>query len=161
MHELEAPDSVRGLWKPGGPVALDGTVTTLGRAFPPFQPDRKLKDGETVEWGGRRLVFRSAPGHTPGTMMIEFPLRGADGKTYRVGLLGGIAPGKPEFTATCRRLRHLEIDVVLGAHPSQNDTLAKAEKLAAHPAKNPFVNPEEWRSFLDKMIARAAGKNLP
>ncbi len=150
----DAADTESGAWKPGKRVELDGTIGTLSRAFPPFKTDRPLRDGEVVEWGGRKLTFRRAPGHTPGTLMIEFPLQSKDGKTYRGGMLGGMSPGRPEFTATCKKLRELDIEVWLGAHPEQNKTPAKADKLKDGKDPNPFIDQDGWKKFLDMMIAR-------
>ncbi len=150
----DAAGTEAGVWKPGKPVDLDGTIGTLSRAFPSFKTDRPLRDGEVVEWGGRKLTFRRAPGHTPGTLMIEFPLESKDGKTYRAGLLGGLSPGRPEFTVTCKKLRELNVAVWLGAHPEQNKTLAKADQLKDGKGPNPFVDPDGWKDFLDRMIAR-------
>ena len=48
------------------------------------------------------------------------------------------------------RLHGLEVDVVLGNHPSQNATFAKQ---AEHTAENnPFIDPTEWDRFLDYRI---------
>jgi len=157
LGEKDAPETIKGVCTPGRLMPLDGTIATLSPAFPPFKTDRLLKDGETVVWGGRKLTFRNAPGHTPGTLMIEFPLKDKDGKAYRAGMLGGLAPGRAEFTATSKRLRELEIEVWLGAHPNQHNTLAKAEKLKAGTGPNPFIDPSGWKDFLEKMIARGEG----
>lgn len=149
----DAAGTEAGIWQPGKLVELDGTIDTLGRAFPPFKTDRLLRDGEVVEWGGRKMTFHRAPGHTPGTLMIEFPLQGKDGKTYRAGMLGGLGR-TPEFTATCKKLREVPVDVWLGAHPDQNRTLEKAAKLKDGKGPNTFIDPEGWKQFLDKAIGR-------
>ena len=154
MSAEEAPAAQSGIWQPGMVVELDGTIDTLSRAFPSFKTDRVLQDGETAEWGGRELTFHRAPGHTAGTLMIVFAIRGMDGKIYQAGILGGLAPGRPEFTATCRRLRKMDIEVWLGAHPNQNRTLEKAGQLNADTSQNPFIDPQGWKDALAKMSAR-------
>jgi glyoxylase-like metal-dependent hydrolase (beta-lactamase superfamily II) len=68
MQLADAASTELGACQDGRIVELDGTIARLAEAFPPFQTDRSLRDGEVVEWGGRQLTFHQAPGHTPGTL---------------------------------------------------------------------------------------------
>jgi alpha/beta superfamily hydrolase len=39
-------------------------------------------------------------------------------------------------------------DIVLGNHPFQNNTLGKRQQMIEKSQTNPFIDPDEWRSFL-------------
>jgi len=159
LHELDAPLVLYGAkWSKGHKIKLDGTVTTLSSAFPPFHTDRLLTDQEVVEWGGRVFTFHQAPDHTPGTLAIEFPLRDENGRQLRAILLGGLKPGSTVFADSCKRLKSIDAQVWLGSHPFQNDTLAKREHLLAGKRPNPFIDPNGWQGFLGRMINQASGE---
>jgi metallo-beta-lactamase class B len=95
------------------------------------------------------------PGHTKGTMTCTFDVL-MDGERHTAVLWGG--PGlhtfKPDqaddWTRSFAYLQTLQADVPLGAHPFINDTLPKYEKLKAGAKPNPFIDPDGWRTFLEK-----------
>ncbi|PQO44166.1 alpha/beta hydrolase-fold protein [Blastopirellula marina] len=136
-----------------------GTVVNLrqvqaARAYPPFQPDRLIEDEETLEWGGRKFTFRSTPLATLGTVSIEFPLKSPTGETLKAGLVGGIAPRVGDPAITSRRLKEMSgIQVWLAVHPNQNRTLEKGELLQNGATANPFVDPQGWRGFIERLTA--------
>ncbi|MBI3880864.1 MAG: alpha/beta fold hydrolase [Verrucomicrobia bacterium] len=155
LHEADAAATESGAWQPGKPVALDGTLATISVAFPPFKTDRRLRDGETVEWGGRKFTFHLAAGHTPGTLFIEFPLRDkSSGKITIAGMLGGVRAGAA-FAPTAARLRAVDVQLWLGAHPNQNKTFDKQRLLRERAQPNPFIDPVGWQEFLKRMSGRA------
>lgn len=155
LHEAEVSAAQAGAWRPGRLVPLDGSVDALSMAFPPFKPDRVLHDGDVITWGGQTFTFRSAPGHTDGTLFIEFPVRNpATGKTITAGLLGGIGRG-PAFRKTLGQLAQINVDLWLGAHPDQNKTFEKQRRLGDSAKKNPFIDPEGWKAFIERMAKRA------
>jgi len=157
LHEMDAPATSKGRCKAGAKIELDGTLPTLAAAFPPFKVDRLLTDGETIQWGGRTLTFHRAPGHTRGTLFIEFPLKDKGGRVLQAGYLGGLAPGREEFTETAKRLLAKKVDLWIASHPSQNGTLDKGRRLLAGEEGNPFVDPGGWQNFLQRML-RAGDK---
>ena len=137
----------------------------------PFDCDRLLEDGEVVNLGDTRVLCRLAPGHTEGTMAFFFESGG-----LRLAMHGGVGLNSmaagflearalprdlPErFRAGLHALKAEPVDIVLGNHPDQNDTEAKAERLRRGDARA-FVDPGEWTRFLencevrlDEMLAR-------
>ena len=159
LHEQDAPLVLSGAkWSEGHKIKLDGTVGTLSSAFPPFHTDRLLTDQEVVEWGGRVFTFHQAPDHTPGTLAIEFPLHDENGRQLRAVILGGLKPGSKVFADSCKRLKNIDAQVWLGSHPFQNDTLAKRKQLLTGTKPNPFIDPNGWQGFLDRMINLATGE---
>jgi metallo-beta-lactamase class B len=152
LHELDVQEALSADCVDGEMVDL--SKTRLYRAYPPFKPDRLIKSGETIEWGGRTLVFHHTPISTPGTMTLEIPLRGPSGTIFRAALVGGVADRTGGMANSLAVLRGLEdIDVWLAVHPSQNNTLEKGRRLAAGERPNPFIDPQGWSLFLDKLAS--------
>ncbi len=130
-----------------------------------FPHDIIVDDGDTLELGNTKLTFWITPGHAEGVLTIYFDTV-EDGKTYHVIQLGGATVvtmhsehckkyGIPlsvrqEAVESMDRLRamNLPVDVVLGNHPNQNNTLGKLQKMLENPGTNPFIDPEEWDAFL-------------
>ena len=54
---------------------------------------------------------------------------------------------REDFIAGAQRLMDEHVDIVLGNHPQQNDIAGKTVRMNG--AVNPFVDPSEWRRFLD------------
>ena len=129
-----------------------------------FVPDVLLKDGDVVSLGDTRIDILETPGHTPGTISFFFDVA-YGGRTYRAGMHGGVGLNgltvdhmqKYGYSYECReqflqgleRLKNERVDIFIGNHTWNNDTLGKAEVLAAGGA-NPFINPLEWGLFLEK-----------
>jgi metallo-beta-lactamase class B len=146
LHELDAPAAL------AAGAERDLTRGPTGTDYPPFNTDRALKDGETIEWGGRQLAFYHTPISSPGAITIEIPLRDPSGKTLRAAMVGGQAPRMPNIAASVQRLKTHDIQVWLAVHPSQNHTLEKAQRLRAGATPNPFIDPQGWNNFLDRIV---------
>ena len=131
-------------------------------AFPPAKVDRALKDGDEVKLGGVTLTARWTPGHTKGCTTWTFDAVDR-GKPYHVVVLGGLTilpgtrlTGKPsyptiesDYARTFEVLKHLPVDIFLGAHPSYYGGAKKAEERRAHPdAGNPFVDRDGFETFV-------------
>jgi metallo-beta-lactamase class B len=131
-------------------------------AFPPAKVDRALKDGDQVRLGNVTLTARWTPGHTKGCTTWTFDVQD-HGKSYHAVVLGGLTilpgtrlTGKPsyptiesDYERTYEVLKHLPVDIFLGAHPSYYGGAKKAEERRAHPdAPNPFVDPEGFKAFV-------------
>jgi len=127
-----------------------------------FETDVAVRPGDVLQFGNIKVDCYSAAGHTPGTMAYVFHLPCG----LKAAMHGGIGLNTVNAEYTKRynlgnswrdayresmvRLHGLEVDVVLGNHPSQNATFAKqAEHTADH---NPFIDPTEWDRFLDYRI---------
>jgi len=129
--------------------------------FPAAQPDRLIRSGETVAVGGNTLVAHITPGHTKGCTSWTMNVR-EGGREYAVLFdCSTTVPGHqlvnnaayPEivadYQASFRTLRALPCDVLLAPHSGFFDLPGKRERLRAGVA-NPFVNPAECRSFLER-----------
>lgn len=127
-----------------------------------FQPDILVNDGDTLTLGTTTLKFLLTPGHAEGVVTILFDTQEA-GKTYHLALFGGATTVTMytrhlkcygiresiwnDFIESLDRLQAFPVDVVLGNHPRQNDTLGKLSRLLAG-EPNPFIDNTEWQTFL-------------
>ncbi|MBQ7566413.1 MAG: MBL fold metallo-hydrolase [Oscillospiraceae bacterium] len=129
--------------------------------------DRELADGETVRFGGTEVMFRLVPGHMDGCVAAFFDAHGELG-VKRCGWYGGFGFNTLEKnyllelgdTSFSRRAIYLEslakvrdehVDIFLGNHPHNNDTLGRMRRMLEHPdAPNPFLDPDAWGAYLDK-----------
>lgn len=137
-----------------------------GKHSPIFTPDKTLKDGEKLTLGNTTIECVLTPGHSPGVMSFFFQIQDGE-KTWNVGYFGGAgfntlykealkADGRPqsareEFLASLAKVRDRKVDIVLGNHPRQNETLKKRSQMLDNPQVNPFIDPEEWHNFCDTM----------
>ncbi|MGI8744117.1 MAG: subclass B3 metallo-beta-lactamase [Bryobacteraceae bacterium] len=128
----------------------------------PCKVDRVLHDGETVPLGGTTLTARKTPGHTRGcTTWTTAVLQ--NGQKLNVVIVGGTGVNTgyklvdnakypniaSDYAHTFEVLRFLPCDVFLGAHPSYYDGTAKAQRLKAGAAPNPFIDPAGYTRYVD------------
>ena len=129
-------------------------------------PDIELEDGDELTLGNTTIKCLLTPGHSPGVMSFFFDTVD-NGTTYHVGYFGGVgfntlykkkleADGLPlsnreQFLESLHRVRDIPVDIVLGNHPRQNETLKKREQMLANPETNPFIDPTEWKRFSDTL----------
>ena len=132
--------------------------------FRPFRPDLLLEDGDTLTLGNTVVRCVATPGHTDGTMSYFFNVTDGE-KTYRAAMHGGVGMNSMEsaflkergLSSDCRRkflegLAKVEgetVDIVLGNHVGQNDTVGKLNRLDTE-EQNPFMDPTEWKRFIEK-----------
>ena len=154
----------------------DGTVNLtwakeLGSEyFEAFTPDVLLSDGDTISLGNTTIKCLSTPGHTPGTMSFFFDVYDGE-KTYKCAMHGGVGLNsmKKDFlskyglSTDCRldfingleKVRDLPVDIFIGNHVGNNKTEEKAAILQSDPnGKNPFIDPNEWRLFIDSCLEK-------
>jgi len=130
--------------------------------FPPTHPDRTISDGDIVTVGDTILTAHLTPGHTKGcttwtTDAVE------NGHRYHVVFLCSVsAPGyklvnNPNYPNVVDDYRHtftylktLPCDVFLGAHASFFRMQEKRAAEKADPTRNPFIDPQEFRQFVDR-----------
>lgn len=159
-------------------VKLTGATTYLGHLdlprargeagihpIIPFEPDVLLHDGDTVTLGNTTVEIRETPGHTPGTISFFFNV--TDGtRTLRAGMHGGVGlntlnseylikAGEPftrrdQYFASLEKLRAEHVDIHVGNHVGNNDTIGKLKALEEGAAENPFIDESAWGRFLDK-----------
>ena len=134
----------------------------LGYSFDEaFEPDVLLREGDTIALGDTEILCRTAPGHTPGTMAFFWNV--TDGtSTLRAGMHGGVGMNsmsasylaqngldeswRAPFVPAIERLLDEHVDIHVGNHVKDNDTLCKAKAVSG--GHNPFIDPAEWRNFL-------------
>ena len=129
-----------------------------------FEPDVIMQDGDVIELGSTKIKIVATPGHTPGTVSFLFDVC-EDGQTYKVAMHGGVGTNsmmddflqKYQLSTDCRqhflegieRLKKEHVDIFIGNHVWNNDTLGKYERLVAG-EKDAFVDCHEWQVFLEK-----------
>jgi len=142
-------------------------------------PDEKIEDGQVIRLGNTSVRCVLTPGHTFGTMTYFFDAVDENGKKLHVGYMGGCGfltvykkyceiMGLPQnklekMGESIRRIYDEPVDITLGNHPSQNNTIEKREWMLSHPGENPFINPGTWHIFLDtlekyRVILQNSGK---
>lgn len=137
-----------------------------------FTPDQTLEDGEVLTLGNTSIRCELTPGHSPGVMSFFFDTV-ENGQTYHLGYFGGagfntlykeklIADNLPlsmreTFLESLAKVRNHPVDIVLGNHPRQNETLEKRKKMLEHPETNPFIDPSEWTRFCDTLTEEFKG----
>lgn len=131
--------------------------------FPPVPVHRELRDGDRVELGGTTLYAHKTAGHTPGCTTWTMEVEEA-GERYDVVFVCSTSalaehrfvdnPHHPgiagAFEATFERLRSLPVDVFLASHGSFFGLEDKRARLATGAGGTVFVDPEGYRSFLDR-----------
>ena len=129
-----------------------------------FAVDTLLHDGERIRLGATEIECVHIPGHTPGSMSYFFGISDG-GRDYTVGIHGG--PGlntltdeyltkyglsvetRGHYMASLERLKARDADIFIGAHPGQNDTLGKRQRMSE--TENPFIDPAAWPAFLREL----------
>ena len=127
-----------------------------------FDADYIMNDGDVISLGNTQIKILSTPGHTPGTVSLFFETE-ESGKKYTVGMHGGVGTNsmsiewldKYGLSHDCRqrfldgieRLKKIKVDVFLGNHCWNNDTLEKHKRSLVE-KENPFIDPEGWINFL-------------
>lgn len=149
---------------------LSGAKTLIGEADAPyleekgyFTPDILVKDGDVLKLGNTEITFMHTPGHTKGTLSFFFDIE-EGGKTYRAGMFGGAGANaltntfstyyvgaRRDYFASIEKLRGEKVEIMIGNHTWNNDTLGKGELLRKGCMENPFIDKEcgEWNRFLD------------
>ena len=130
----------------------------------PFVPDVLLSDGDVITLGNTSIRCVSSPGHTDGVMSFFFDVTDGE-RTLRAGMHGGVGlvsltkeflarnalpfENRDKYFASLEKLKDEHVDIVLGNHVGQNDTVGKLKK-AEEGGENPFIDPTEWGRFLEK-----------
>jgi metallo-beta-lactamase class B len=132
--------------------------------FTPAREDLALGDGEILTLGDTTLTFHLTPGHTDGSLSVEFPARDGE-RTWRALTYGGVGinfsdPEKLKtYSDSVRRIMARgPFDVNLTNHPGMAWVFPLARDLAARqPGEpHPFVDPAAMAAFLKQRLAAAA-----
>jgi metallo-beta-lactamase class B len=129
--------------------------------YPPVKPDALLHDGEKVSLGGTTLTAVFTPGHTKGSTSWTTTIRDG-GRDYHVVFVSSLStpdyqlvdnPKYPtivsDLQASFAKLRALPCDIFLSQHGSQFDLTRRIQQRTADPSRNPFIDPEGYRRFVD------------
>jgi len=149
--------------------------------YPPVAVDRKLAHGDTVELGGISLLAHVTPGHTRGCTSWEFEI--ADrGQRQRVVAVCSLTilpaarllrdptyPGIAEdYSRSIAILEAIPADIFLASHGSFFGLEAKRKRLSTsrqvtdeqslptETTRNPFVDPEGYRRYLERAKSKLA-----
>ncbi len=131
-----------------------------------FIPDVLFHDGDRLRLGNTEILCVHTPGHTEGTYSFFFDAVGDLGR-MRCGMFGGAGFNSMEldfldrygishdcradFIRSVRRLKRESVDIFLGNHVGNNDTLGKFAKMR-ETGTNPFLHTNgEWMSFLNRL----------
>lgn len=155
--------------------AMDAEVTPLEhngqgtfyrgnrRLFESVRVDHVLHDGGIVSLGGITLTAHLTAGHTPGC--TTWTMKTTEGGiTYDVVFMCQLSlmddqplTHNPIYPRIAQDYRHafavlgrMPCDVFLAEHGYMFDLKDKVARLAAHPAKNPFIDPAGYRQFVEQ-----------
>ena len=132
--------------------------------FPPVHVDRVIHDGDTVSLGGTTLTAHLMPGHTPGNTTWTMTVTDGE-KNYNVVFLGTVVvlpntdlrgtPAYPNIGAdwakTMKDLPTVPCDVFLATNGSFFDMEKKHDELMKNPSQNPFIDPEGYKAYIQRM----------
>ena len=143
-------------------LAQPNEAGSPGRVRVPVR-DVALKDGDTIKLGSTTLRFHATPGHTPGTMSVDFIVFDR-GQPHRAFLLGGAAPAPgavaaEQFLASLAKVERLQsgVQVRLVNHPWMDpDFWDRADKIVQRGRSDPhpMVAPEAFRTWIQELKAR-------
>ena len=139
--------------------------------------DMVVKDGETLTLGKTTVRMFGHPGHTPGTLSLEFQVYDG-GKPHRAYLFAGAAPGQglqavQQFVDSVGRIEKIAdgVQARIVSHPWMDPLFwDKADRLAQRKPgdPHPFVIPGEFASWIaelkqvgTKRLAEAKAKAVP
>ncbi|MDP8913914.1 MAG: subclass B3 metallo-beta-lactamase [Pseudomonadota bacterium] len=129
--------------------------------FPAAKVDSLVRDGQAVTLGRATLTAHLTPGHSKGCTTWTMPVS-ISGRTHvaqfncSMTIPGYTLLGNPhypniveDYRASFDKLRRVPCDVFLASHGSFFDLDGKRAKLTAGRSKNPFIDPEGCRRYLD------------
>jgi len=131
-------------------------------SYKPARADRLIRDKDRVELGGVQMIARLTPGHTKGCTTWTMKVK-ENGNEYDVVIVGSASiPGyklvsnsgypniAEDYEQTFRVLKSLSCDVFLAPHGSFFAMKEKMKKLDMGAKKNPFIDPQGYRSYVER-----------
>jgi len=127
--------------------------------IPPFDCDVLLEDGDVFDFGNISVRCVHTPGHTAGVMSyfvtvkdsgIVAAMHGGMGrnsmKAEFLRKYGIPLTIRKDFLRGLDKVENERVDLVLGNHPEQNDTLGKMKRvLAGEPS---ILDSDEWKTMI-------------
>ncbi len=129
-----------------------------------FEVDHEITDGETIRFGNTEIRFFLVPGHTDGVISAFFDVTDGE-KTLRAGYYGGFGFNtlqksylddigdtgyemRKTYLKSLEKVRNQHVDLFLGNHCVNNDTLGRAQRLRDGD-KDAFIDDKAWGEYLD------------
>ena len=129
-----------------------------------FEVDHEITDGETIRFGKTEIRFFLVPGHTDGVISAFFDVTDGE-RTLRAGYYGGFGFNtlqksylddigdtgyemRNTYLKSLEKVRNQHVDLFLGNHCVNNDTLGRAQRLRDGD-KNAFIDDKAWGEYLD------------
>lgn len=131
-----------------------------------FKPDIELNDGDILHFGSTKIRCVATPGHTMGVFTFFIELHERE-ETLTAALCGGIGINtlcrdsikqwdtaylRDYFPNSMKKIMNEHVDIVLGNHTAQNNTLEKLKKWKIDSSVNPFIDEEEWTPFIQTAL---------
>ncbi|MBI1338950.1 subclass B3 metallo-beta-lactamase [bacterium] len=169
LAELKRKSGARLIAHEGDKSALEGgfylgSEAVSAFAAPPVKVDRAVKDGDTVELAGRKLVANHTPGHSRGCTSWGFTVTDG-GKSYDAliycssSVAANRLLGPPQYAnivadyrKTFAKAETMNVDVFLAPHTEFFDLEGKWARLGS-PGPNPFIAPGEFQPFIARSKA--------
>ena len=109
-----------------------------------FTPDVLISHNDVIELGNTKILCKDVPGHTPGTKAFFFDV--TDGqRTLRAAIHGGVGMNsmqksflerynlstdiREKFVPSIEEIIDEKVDILLGNHVWNNDTIEKGNKI--------------------------------
>lgn len=135
-----------------------------------FEPDVLIHDRDTHTFGNTTITFREVPGHTAGCIACFFEGE-ENGVVKRFGYFGGFGFNtiardillqygdtqlyrRTEFMESLKKVENEPVDIFLGNHVRNNKLIEKRKKMLENPAINPFIQPDEWKAYMQETQAK-------
>lgn len=132
-----------------------------------FTPDVEIQDGDMLYFGNTRIHCTLVPGHTEGCVALFFDARNGN-EVKRCGYYGGFGfitlarnylreigdhgyTMRQTYLKSLAKVRQEHVDIFLGNHCINNNTLERRQQQIAHPNDpNPFIDTSLWGRYLDQ-----------
>lgn len=132
-----------------------------------FVPDYEIREGDVLTFGNTTMTFYLVPGHTDGCIACFFDAYNGD-EVKRCGYYGGFGFNTLQkaylqeigdtnykmrdlYLQSLAKVRDQKVDIFLGNHCINNDTLGRRQKQLDDPdGPNPFIDEDLWGAYLDQ-----------
>ncbi len=132
-----------------------------------FEPDALISHGDVITLGNTSITCLDAPGHTPGTKAFFFDVTDGE-RTLRAAMHGGVGMNsmkksfldkygltyetREKFVPAIDSFIDEHVDILLGNHVQNNDTVGKAKQITAE--FNPFIDDTAFKGFMNTVKKR-------
>ncbi|MBU2899362.1 MBL fold metallo-hydrolase [Vibrio hepatarius] len=140
--------------------------STGDNLFLPPKVETFVSDNDELSVGSKHFKFYLTPGHTRGTLSLEFFVTDK-GKSYRAFIVGGNGTNftgfdlAEKYAHSVQRIRNLSlskphVEVNLASHPHMAQIFERNARYSQQ--TNPFIDQESFQEFLDVLEKRSVKK---